>query len=241
MSKALAASVLAGLAVGALSPAALAAPGKGFKAVEIRGERVAPGLELNAHVFYARPPRATYACADDDSSTSQPGSFASPKAGGIEFSLATNVASWSTPLAASLATWNAPLASRAYFTMASGSITAVARPSKFSDGTNYIGLTKIQGSALAVAYTWSRDGRVTEADVYFNSGFTWTTITPLTTLCPTGYAYDIESIATHELGHTIGLDHINVQAATMYQSAPAGETRKRTLTTGEVNKASSLL
>lgn len=244
MSKALTASVLAGLAVAALAPSALAAPRDGFRAVEIRGERVAPGLQLNAHVFYARPPRATYACADDDTSTAQPPSFADPKADGIRFTLADNVTSsvWTVPLSRSFATWNAPLAGSSYLT-GSGSTPAVARPSKFSDGTNYIGLVRIQGSALAVTYTWtsSLTGRISEADVYFNSGFAWTTVQSLTTVCPAGSAYDIESIATHELGHAIGLDHIGVQAATMYQSAPAGETRKRTLTGGEFSRASALL
>jgi hypothetical protein len=240
--KAWTASVLAGLVVGALAPAAIAAPGKGFKAVEIHGERVAPGLELNAHVFYARPPRAPYACEDINTSTAQPESFASPNQNGIAFSRADNVPNdWGSPLAASFATWNTPLLGSTYFTMP-GSVAAVARPSKFSDGTNYIGLAKIQGSALAVAYTWSDrfTGRITEADVYFNSRYSWAVASPTST-CPNGSAYDIESIATHELGHVIGLDHINVLAATLYQSAPAGETRKRTLTVGEVNKASSLL
>ena len=40
---------------------------------------------------------------------------------------------------------------------------------------------------------------------------------------------DIQNTATHEIGHSIGLDHSSDPTATMYATAPDGETAKRTL------------
>ncbi len=40
---------------------------------------------------------------------------------------------------------------------------------------------------------------------------------------------DIQNTATHEAGHALGLDHTPVKEATMFASAPDGETSKRSL------------
>jgi len=40
---------------------------------------------------------------------------------------------------------------------------------------------------------------------------------------------DVRNTLVHEIGHLIGLDHSTVPAATMYASAPPGETQKRSL------------
>lgn len=55
-------------------------------------------------------------------------------------------------------------------------------------------------------------------------------------------AMDFENIATHELGHTIGLGHPSDSCAdeTMYRFASLGETKKRTLNTGDVAGANQL-
>jgi hypothetical protein len=41
--------------------------------------------------------------------------------------------------------------------------------------------------------------------------------------------YDVQNTITHEAGHSLGLDHSLDPTATMYASAPQGETSKRTL------------
>ncbi|MCB9522076.1 MAG: matrixin family metalloprotease [Myxococcales bacterium] len=41
--------------------------------------------------------------------------------------------------------------------------------------------------------------------------------------------FDVANTLTHEVGHFIGLDHTPVRLATMFASAPPGETRKRDL------------
>jgi uncharacterized protein (TIGR03382 family) len=45
---------------------------------------------------------------------------------------------------------------------------------------------------------------------------------------------DIQNTVTHEAGHSIGLDHTDVAAATMYATAPEGETSKRTLAPDDI-------
>lgn len=45
-------------------------------------------------------------------------------------------------------------------------------------------------------------------------------------------ATDIQNTMTHEIGHLIGLDHVDVLGATMEASAPLGETRKRIIDSG---------
>lgn len=45
-------------------------------------------------------------------------------------------------------------------------------------------------------------------------------------------AVDVQNTVTHEIGHVIGLDHVEVPGSTMEASAPIGETRKRIVDSG---------
>ena len=90
------------------------------------------------------------------------------------------------------------------------------------------------GSALAATWTWTNSSNtVTGADTFFNTNFTF----GISATCNAVSTSELGDIITHEIGHTIGLGHVNDSQAmaTMYPSAPAGETRKRTLTTGDKN------
>ena len=54
---------------------------------------------------------------------------------------------------------------------------------------------------------------------------------------------DFENIATHELGHSVGLDDLynsGCSAETMYGYASEGETNKRTLELGDITGVSEL-
>ena len=63
----------------------------------------------------------------------------------------------------------------------------------------------------------------------FNSNYSWSAGGEVT-------KFDVQGIGTHELGHAMGLDHpsdASCAEQTMWASAAAGETKKRTLETGD--------
>lgn len=83
-------------------------------------------------------------------------------------------------------------------------------------------------NVIAVTSIWfTRKGKqIIEFDIRFNTKFNWgdATINP--------ELMDLQNIATHELGHGIGLDDIYSSACsevTMYGYGLEGETKKRTL------------
>ena len=86
------------------------------------------------------------------------------------------------------------------------------------------------GSAVATTYTWYSGGERVDSDIIFWDGayefFTGTTG------CSMG-AY-IEDIATHELGHTLGLGHSSQTAATMYATYSYCSQSMRSLTSDDV-------
>lgn len=70
----------------------------------------------------------------------------------------------------------------------------------------------------------------------FNTRYTWST---------TGEAgkFDVQGVATHELGHALGLTHPSATACseeTMWASAGAGETKKRSLEAGDKDGVATL-
>jgi len=94
------------------------------------------------------------------------------------------------------------------------------------------------GDSTAIATTTttsnSSTGQILDADIELNdSGFTFTTADGPP--CSAGgpyvgcVAYDVQNTVTHEAGHTLGLDHSAVPAATMFAFAPGGQVSKRTL------------
>jgi len=89
-------------------------------------------------------------------------------------------------------------------------------------------------NALAVTLSSfnASTGAIVDADIYFNAEyFPWAIIDG-----PGSSAHDVQNIATHEIGHLIGLDHSSVNLfesdpelyeATMFFASAAGETSRR--------------
>jgi uncharacterized protein (TIGR03382 family) len=81
-----------------------------------------------------------------------------------------------------------------------------------------------------------RTGEIVDADIELNGAeYVFTAFdglpcpTALFTRPPSCVATDVQNTLTHEIGHILGLDHSRVSSATMFASAPLGETSKRVL------------
>lgn len=94
-------------------------------------------------------------------------------------------------------------------------------------------------SAIAITTTSysPSSGRILDSDIEFNgTSFVFSTVD--SPVCPSGrasascVATDIQNTATHEIGHLLGLGHINWDASTMSPKANPGELTKRVLDTG---------
>jgi hypothetical protein len=87
-----------------------------------------------------------------------------------------------------------------------------------------------------------KTGIILDADIEFNAaqpggnlGFIFTTVSsPICEGLPTVdcVAQDIQNTLTHEIGHAMGMDHVQEPLSTMEPSAPIGETQKRILDVG---------
>jgi hypothetical protein len=87
----------------------------------------------------------------------------------------------------------------------------------------------------SVSYN-SRTGVIVDVDIELNgAGYVFTTVdsppcsSGTVSRHPNCVATDVQNTLTHEIGHFLGLDHVSVPDATMFSSAPIGETSKRTL------------
>jgi hypothetical protein len=111
------------------------------------------------------------------------------------------------------------------------------------DDSNVIGWRQLVGKdarkVLAATYIWDDgNGFIIEADIVYNTAQDWTvnlTIAPGDNDC--GTDFDVQAIGTHEIGHFIGLGHVDIEDATMFGSAGKGELKKQTLTPGDMDGA----
>jgi hypothetical protein len=94
-----------------------------------------------------------------------------------------------------------------------------------ADGFNTICWGSTAGS-LATAYYWFSGSDMAEADIVFNNTWTWSS---------NGTGYDVQGIATHELGHWLNLRDLygtGNASQVMYGFGSSGEV-KRTLSSGD--------
>lgn len=80
-------------------------------------------------------------------------------------------------------------------------------------------------------FWYYRSGQIVDSDIIFNTNFSWATN-------GTGGAYDVQNVATHELGHSLSLADLyggSDTYKTMYFQAKKGETKKRSLHQDDIN------
>lgn len=67
-------------------------------------------------------------------------------------------------------------------------------------------------------------GELLDADIVFDASRRWSA-----SESPAAAALDIQDVATHEIGHLLGLEHSEVPEATMYGEGATGSTVRRSL------------
>ena len=90
------------------------------------------------------------------------------------------------------------------------------------------------GSILAQTTTYynTASKSITKADIVFDSGDKWS-VNSNFGCNGGGSSFDVQDIATHEIGHAIGLGHVTDNLLTMYKYASPGETLKSSLGIGD--------
>jgi hypothetical protein len=116
------------------------------------------------------------------------------------------------------------------------------------DNNNTVSWAPISDTrVIAQATMWYMPGKpprtIVEYDIVFNSLKQWGIDTDGEGATTTISTYDIQNIATHEVGHPVGLDDLlddKYNMLTMHGYSDVGETNKRSLESGDINGAQSL-
>ncbi len=149
-----------------------------------------------------------------------------------------STANWPLIAERSFAVWNQ--ASDGVVNFVRGSDTRTSKQA--GDGKNILSWGRTSANALAVTYTRYNTvtKQVVDVDTIMNQKFAWTWAN---NACGMANTYDAQNILTHELGHWMGLDdHYTADYVenTMYGYGAKGETKKNTLTNGDVLGAKNL-
>jgi MYXO-CTERM domain-containing protein/uncharacterized protein (TIGR03382 family) len=91
--------------------------------------------------------------------------------------------------------------------------------------------------ALTLLHFRQSTGEIVDVDINFNGAhYAWSTGACASTMT----SYDLPGVATHELGHVLGLDHSTESAATMNRLTFPGNCPQRTLASDDIDTARAL-
>lgn len=183
-------------------------------------------LGFATHYTHQRPSGSDDAALTDCASTANklaPWRWTSP--------YAATASSYDGILDASARTWDTATGTTILESISFGA-SAIAGKQDFVNQHDWVFLGA--GGTIAVTTTWYSlsSGVAVESDARYNTYYAWSTD-------GSAGAMDVQNIATHELGHTFGLDHpkgspAKISCLTMYAYGDFGETRKRTLGDGDL-------
>jgi hypothetical protein len=207
------------------------------------------GVKLKIFIHHAKKPKSLGTCTPTQSDSTDFGlaGWHLPS-GGINWMLSTGSVPRSLDadaargaLEAAFATWNGADSAEEF---SFGGTTAVKK--RKLDGVNAVMWGKLGSNTVAATYVWfsTATDEAIEIDMVFNSKFPWSVFSDGGGECQSSpNAYDVQNIATHEIGHWVGLDDLTDAAdadLTMYGFAAGGELKKRTLASGDVAGANAV-
>jgi MYXO-CTERM domain-containing protein len=70
-------------------------------------------------------------------------------------------------------------------------------------------------------------GKILDADTHYNPNYNWA-------VDGSPWKSDVQAVATHEIGHQLGLDHSQYQDATMFYATGPGDTSQRSLHSDDI-------
>jgi len=236
------------------SPALAQKPDTDSDLPEIDGTYDVPGhpdLKLRVFVYKEKPtisPALALTCnISDPNSTAIDATAGWTLPSSWTYSLNTSsvpasvgTSNWPSIANKAFASWSSQISGKV--SIVRGSDTTVSRAVR--DGKNIVTFGKASGSALAVTYTWYNTStkKAVEIDTIMNNRFSWAWSDPSSwgnqPTCAFLGVYDAQDILTHELGHTFGLnDHYTSVYSnnTMYGYGSKTETKKDTLTSGDIS------
>jgi hypothetical protein len=233
-------AVIAAVLVGLLALGGEARAQPPLEVREVRGQPVVVnGQELRLWVFVHPAPKATSPasyCTDGDQNDTVP-AFATANPKGLAFNInPSTIPSYLdanqviAAIKASFEAWDNAGGENPYFTLKDTG----GAPRPAFDGINTVGWLDMGPGVLAATWVWTDIHRVVqEADIFFNSAYTWGVFEACNAQPA---AFEVGNVGTHEVGHTVGLDHLRDPKgyATMYPYASSGEVRNRTPTTGDI-------
>ena len=113
----------------------------------------------------------------------------------------------------------------------------IATSALFVGGCSSGGSTTATSTNLEIFTYWTAGGEadgLAAIESIFNKNYPWFIASTIDGGCVESVAkYDVANVATHEFGHTYGMDHVSARFNTMYPYVYTGETLKRSLASGD--------